>query len=480
VHVPADVTDREIAREVTKIIHARFRHGRRRARDSIGRRALASDDGTTGSNQSGFRVPMRARIMTRQRLVHRRRRAVRARRATTATAIGVAMFAIFAMLFFPSFVSSHSVCPWDRESRTGRTVKSNGRSLELRRASSSFLDARLRCDMQAQACSNPTATSLTACNLRGDVGCTTVQSGALSYTHEVSETAGSTIASGAHIYGPFEAGFSAQQDSIISNWGCSPASLAYDTAGGLDLGVATAKVASVCGITLPRISGTEYVGIVGSCGGHTGDYHFHGGFECFESNSGTHSPKVGEAGDKYVYGRYEDYTAGKYPYLDACGGHFGTTPDSTTTPVYHYHIQRDAPFTLGCHGPNSANGLVTVAQCRALYSECSGSTSTFTINGTTVTYMRDCPCFDAQGKNYGTPTELPAIAQAANGVTSYDVSAWSCRSLNNGYDGCIPTLAELTATTPSTSSTISGLSRTSSRAVAALSLVLAVAGATLA
>ena len=67
-----------------------------------------------------------------------------------------------------------------------------------------------------------------------------------------------------------------------------------------------------------------------------------------------------------------------------------------------------------------------------------GSTSTFTINGTTVTYMRDCPCFDAQGKNYGTPTELPAIAQAANGVTSYDVSAWSCRFINSGSGGCIP------------------------------------------
>ena len=52
----------------------------------------------------------------------------------------------------------------------------------------------------------------------------------------ISETAGSTIATNAHIYGPFEAGFSAQQDNIISNWGCSPASLAYDTAGGLDLG----------------------------------------------------------------------------------------------------------------------------------------------------------------------------------------------------------------------------------------------------
>ena len=88
--------------------------------------------------------------------------------------------------------------------------------------------------------------------------------------------------------------------------------------------------------------------------------------------------------------------------------------------------------------------------------------------------MRDCPCFDAQGKNYGTPTELPAIAQAANGVTSYDVSAWSCRFINNGYDGCIPTLAELAAT-PS-----SGTSRTRSRVIVALSLILATAGATLA
>ena len=333
--------------------------------------------------------------------------------------------------------------------------------------------------MQTVACSNPTATSLTACALRGDVGCTTRASGALSYAHEISETAGSTIATNAHIYGPFEAGFSAQQDNIISNWGCSPASLAYDTAGGLDLGTATAKVASACGVELPRISGGEYVGIVGSCGGHTGDYHFHGGFECFESGSGTHSTKVGEAGRWNVYGRFEDYAGGKYPYLDACGGHFGTTPDSPSTSVYHYHIQRDAPFTLGCHGPNNSGGLVTVAQCRALYTACSGSTSTFTINGTTVTYMRDCPCFDAQGKNYGTPTELPAIAQAANGVTSYDVSAWSCRFINNGYDGCIPTLAELAAT-PSSGTPSSGTSRTRSRVIVALSLILATAGATLA
>ena len=299
--------------------------------------------------------------------------------------------------------------------------------------------------MSTAACVNPSVTTFARANLRGDVGCTTIASNPLRFAHEISEAAGATIASNAHVYGPFEAGFGAQQQSIIQAWGCADASVAYDTAGGLDLGVAHAKVASACGIALPRISGSSYVGITGSCGGHTGNYHFHGGFECFETYRGTHSPKVGEAGRWSVYGAFEDYDGGKYPLLDACGGHFGTTPESSTS-VYHYHIQRDAPFTVGCHGPNSSGGLVTVAQCRALYTECSGTTSTFTINGTSVTYMRDCPCFDAQGKNYGTPVELPAIGASA---TSYDVSAWSCRSLNNGYNGCLPTLTELTGTAPS-------------------------------
>ena len=80
--------------------------------------------------------------------------------------------------------------------------------------------------------------------------------------------------------------------------------------------------------------------------------------------------------------------------------------------------------------------------------------------------------------------DYPAIAQAANGVTSYDVSAWSCRFINNGYDGCIPTLAELAATpssgTPSSGTPSSGTSRTRSRVIVALSLILATAGATLA
>ena len=123
----------------------------------------------------------------------------------------------------------------------------------------------------ASACANPTQTSNPqAASLRGDVGCTTSASPALTYSHETSETVGGTIATNAHIYGPFDAGFSSSQDGLISNWGCSPTSLAYDATGGLDLGYEHAKLAVVCGVTLPRISGTEWKDLLGQCGGHTG------------------------------------------------------------------------------------------------------------------------------------------------------------------------------------------------------------------
>ena len=300
----------------------------------------------------------------------------------------------------------------------------------------------------ASACANPTQTSNPqAASLRGDVGCTTSASPALTYSHEISETVGGTIATNAHIYGPFDAGFSSSQDGLISNWGCSPTSLAYDATGGLDLGYEHAKLAVVCGVTLPRISGTEWKDLLGQCGGHTGNYHFHWGFECFETKAGTHSPKVGVAGNWNVYGKYENYTGQTYPYLDACGGHFGVTPDSPSTSVYHYHIQMQAPFTLGCHGPNAAGGLVTIAQCKALYSGCSASAITETWGGTTYSYKRDCPCFDANGQNYASsPVELPAIAQAALSppVTSFPVSSWSCPS-PYGVNACTKTVAQVIA-----------------------------------
>ena len=121
---------------------------------------------------------------------------------------------------------------------------------------------------QAAACSNPTCSSPPcAAALLGDVGCTTV-SGTETLTHE-RINAGGTIASNAHIFGPFEAGFTSKQDSIISNWGCSTPSAAYDSDGGKDIVIAEKFVAHACSITLPRTVGSEYIGIVGPCGGHT-------------------------------------------------------------------------------------------------------------------------------------------------------------------------------------------------------------------
>ena len=319
------------------------------------------------------------------------------------------------------------------------------------------------------ACSVPTGITAAggpvAMSLRSDVGCTTVASNALEYNHEISEKVGEKIATNAHIFAAFEDGFSSAQADIISGWGCSPASLAYDSEGGLDLGIGTARNAAACGITLPSLSGTTWTGMTGSCGGHTGHYHFHGGFDCYETKSGTHSPKVGTTGVYNIYGRFEDYTAQTYPLLDACGGHYGTTPESTTTNVYHYHIQRDAPFTLGCHGPSTSTtygGLVTVAECRALYSKCSGTVSSITIGDKTYSYMRDCPCFDANGLNYGTPTELYAIGNysstASSWKKSYSVKDWKCRA---PYSGCLPLAEELKAASSSSTSTTSAATVTS-------------------
>ena len=261
-------------------------------------------------------------------------------------------------------------------------------------------------------CTNPTCSSPPcAAPLLGDVGCTTV-SGVETYNHELL-SAGQEIASNAHIYGPFEAGFTSQQQSIIENWGCSDASVAYDTEGGTDIGTAESKVSHLCNIELPRIVGNTYYGVVGPCGGHTGDYHFHRSFSCLYSQTGGHSTKVGVIAGHNIYGKWEDYDNQRLPLLDACGAHIGPTPESSTA-VYHYHAQDKAPFTVGCHGPSASGGLVSVATCRSLYSDCDndgGSGTTIQTKTGSISYDRFCPCFDATGSNMGTNIqELPALS----------------------------------------------------------------------
>jgi len=239
-------------------------------------------------------------------------------------------------------------------------------------------------------CPNPPC----AAALLGDVGLTTV-GGSDARTGKVFQP-------GENIYGPFEAGFTSKQDSILGALGCSPASNGY-TSGGIDTRTSEQMIAHQCSVTLPRIEGPNYVSLLDECGGHTNEYHFHQRLSCLYAESGAHSAKVGEGLDlKALYGKWEDYSTLSLPALDACGGHFGPTPESNGLNVYHYHTQSQAPFTFGCYGPSASGGLVSVAECKALYTGCGDNDVTTVATATgNIQYDPWCPCFDAQRSNVG-------------------------------------------------------------------------------
>ena len=165
------------------------------------------------------------------------------------------------------------------------------------------------------ACVNPTTASLglslnnpKPADLRKDTGCT-YNAGTETYVDPGDSTksktltyspSGSAVSTSAHIYNSFEAGFSKTQDKVIEGWGCSTPSDLYDSAGGLDLGLAESKVRKLCydsaAWSFPNVQADDsYRGCVGPCGGHTSDYHFHGRYHCLYSQSGAHSTKIGDA-----------------------------------------------------------------------------------------------------------------------------------------------------------------------------------------
>lgn len=85
------------------------------------------------------------------------------------------------------------------------------------------------------------------------------------------------------------------------------------------------------------------------CGGHpqmTGVYHYHA--EPY-SLSNDDDRFIGVMRDGYpIYGRKD--ADGSMPSLDAYGGHTGTTPDSPSSPVYHYHVNQQTstnPMSAG-------------------------------------------------------------------------------------------------------------------------------------
>jgi hypothetical protein len=226
---------------------------------------------------------------------------------------------------------------------------------------------------------------------------------------------------GTNIYGCMEAGFSSQQDNVISRIaGAGSACSSDPTLGYLPAGVDTQTAGSMmaeqCGIDNEMID-------LDDCGGHVpgAGYHLHEVMGCLYDIAATgHSTQIGQAVDRnqYLYGKFEDTNV--LPDLDACGGHFGVTPDSNGATVYHYHLQDAPPFSIACYGPdmndNNEEILVTTAKCRELFASECGSTATIhelTVKGgAKVQYKYDCPCFDGAGSNVGPATR----AVFANGT----------------------------------------------------------------
>jgi ribonuclease BN (tRNA processing enzyme) len=107
--------------------------------------------------------------------------------------------------------------------------------------------------------------------------------------------------------------------------------------------------------------------IFDKCEGHperNGRYHYHHYSPCFDhGDANNHSPLIGYALDGFaLYGPRGDngaYLANDQ--LDECHGHVGPAPTANdqTNVIYHYHANREFPYTLGCF-----RGVVAVSAQR--------------------------------------------------------------------------------------------------------------------
>jgi len=243
---------------------------------------------------------------------------------------------------------------------------------------------------------DPAPCAASSAQLLGDVARTTIGG--------IDARTGATFFVGENIFGPFENGFGTAQNNILRNLGCADPSLGH-VQGGIDTFTAEQMIAHACGVTLPRVENAGpngYISLLDECGGHTSEYHFHESLRClYDGIRPGHSTKVGEtenAAHTPIYGKFEDYSSLSLPALDACGAHFGVTPDSNGLIIYHHHVSDLPPFTVGCHGPAgdpSGHGrLVSLAACRALYPQCGdGDDIIVTTAAGSMSYDPWCPCF---------------------------------------------------------------------------------------
>mmetsp|Transcript_19952 Transcript_19952/g.32885 ORF Transcript_19952/g.32885 Transcript_19952/m.32885 type:complete len:292 (+) Transcript_19952:383-1258(+) len=206
-----------------------------------------------------------------------------------------------------------------------------------------------------------------AAPLRGPVAC--VDSPQRVYAHGKSQVA-------SLIYGPMEAGFSAEQLSMLFD--CTSST---PVPAGLDTNLAERMLHHVCGESTQTV--LDY------CGGHAMPYHYHEKMTClYNSSSNGHSTRIGTTLDgKGLYGKFID--GGQLPTdLDACGGRYGIPPGETER-VYYYVLQEKAPFTVGCFGP-----VNSVQECRKLYPGCGDDLTKIELGSETVLYDLECPCYE--------------------------------------------------------------------------------------
>ncbi|MGL5853414.1 MAG: YHYH protein, partial [Phycicoccus sp.] len=94
-----------------------------------------------------------------------------------------------------------------------------------------------------------------------------------------------------------------------------------------------------------------------ACNGHPeagGQYHYHDLSGCLpdpDGDAGRHSSLTGYALDGFgLYGPKDDGGAEvRSADLDACHGHVGPVLwDGEVREMYHYHLTRDYPYTVGC------------------------------------------------------------------------------------------------------------------------------------
>jgi hypothetical protein len=244
---------------------------------------------------------------------------------------------------------------------------------------------------------------------------------------------GYTISGGESIYGPMDAGFTLGQVCTNSRGVCP---------GGTDTRMCGAFLERACGTAnLKGNTSASMHMLLSDCGGHAG-YHVHEGLACeYSAAAAGHSAMVAVMLDgRAVFGQFES-TGVKPADLDACGGHLGPTPALTiansggsvatttygaTTSTYHYHVQSEAPFFLGCYGPTPS-----VTAAKALYPSCADSAAAATCSCSADSTA--CSCAD--GSSWSVCTSLGSYS---NYRINCPIYAAGLSARNSSDPACAP------------------------------------------